>query len=367
MPDNSQPPPELNSPLASSAQRVLAIGGLLLCATGMLFGDIFAIFILHPNNARIGEAMFSAAQLIPQGNPEGILSHFTAIGGFLENRGTKVDAHSHIIHCGYVALLLAILQPWVALKSSTKLQLAWLYIISAALMPPAIFTIYYVGLAYSPFEHLGWASVVADLAGALMAVAVFIELCGLYRHWRENNAPMTPAYLIQGDIAARTLLVGGLLLISGGFIYGAIYAGLIKFGSGPTEVDIVKDIVTYAAGSQNDLLNQSFASYGNYLANRAINVAAHAHINEIGILLILLSFIQAFVMYSDKWKTYWARIAVLGATGLPVSIFLELKFGLLAGGFADTFGFIVIVALLAMLSGLLRHTGSVDAATGGEV
>jgi hypothetical protein len=366
MTDDPQTLTGLSSPLANSSQRVLAIGGLLLCAAGMLFGDIFAIFILHPNNARIGEAMYAAAQLIPQGNPEGILTHFTAIGGFLENRGNKVDAHSHIIHCGYIALLLAILQPWVALKDCTRLKVAWLYIISAALMPPAIFAIYYVGLAYSPFSHIGWASVVADLTGALMAIAVFIQLCGLYSHWRGNGDSRNLTYLSQGGTAARTLLVGGLLLLSTGFIYGAVYAAYTQFGGGPSEVDIVKDIVTSAAASQTDQLNQGFTAYGNYQATRAINIATHAHVNEMGILLILLSFVQAFVMYSDKWKTRWARIAVLGATGLPISIFMELKYGLLAGGFADTFGFIVLVALLAMLSGLLRHTGSVDAATGGE-
>ncbi|MCZ6829694.1 MAG: hypothetical protein O7F73_08925, partial [Gammaproteobacteria bacterium] len=52
---------EAKSPLGSDSQRLLVIGGVLLIASGMLFGDVFAMFVLHPNNARIGEAMVAAA------------------------------------------------------------------------------------------------------------------------------------------------------------------------------------------------------------------------------------------------------------------------------------------------------------------
>ena len=113
---------------------MLLIGGMLLIASGMLFGDIFAMFVLHPNNARIGAAMYAAAQLIPAGDADGILGHFMAIGGFLENRGTKVDTHTHIIHMGYIALLLAILQPWVALSPATRWRAACLFIASSFML-----------------------------------------------------------------------------------------------------------------------------------------------------------------------------------------------------------------------------------------
>jgi hypothetical protein len=46
--------------------------------------------------------------------------HFTDVGTFLENRGTKVDTHVHMIDFGYLALLLAALQPWVAFGEKTK-------------------------------------------------------------------------------------------------------------------------------------------------------------------------------------------------------------------------------------------------------
>jgi hypothetical protein len=352
---------EAQSPLASDSQRLLLIGGILLVASGMLFGDVFAMFVLHPNNARIGEAMFAAAQLIPLGDAEGIMEHFMAIGGFLENRGTKVDTHSHIIHAGYIALLLAMLQPWVSLSDGLKHRVACLYILSAALMPVSIFSIYYVGLAYSPFSFIGWASIFADLFGALLAVAVAIQFWGLWRHARGGSSgDVAHAYLDSGGAAARALLVGGLLLLVWGFLYGAAYAAYIQSGAATSEVDILKSIVTHAAVPDEAALGAAFGDYGQYQMYRAINVATHTHINEMGILLLLMSFVQGFIHFRESTRKRWAQLAVLSGFGLPVGILLEINFGIVGSIVADLAGFTMIVSLVAMLFGLLRHTGAVD-------
>jgi hypothetical protein len=303
---------------------VLTIGGLLLIAGGMLFGEIFAIFILHPNNARIGEAMYAASQLIPQGDVEGIFGHFQAIGGFLENRGTKVDAHSHAIHVGYIALLL----------------------------------IHYVGLAYSPVEHIGWASIMADLFGALLSLAVFLQFLGLWRHARSGERLDTGQGPGGGEQASRLLLAGGLLLLVWGFLYGAFYAAWLESGKAIPEVDILKSIVTNAASQNQELLGQDFAAYGKFQMYRAINVATHTHINEMGILLLLLSFAQRLLPYSDSARTRWAILAVAGGFLLPVGILLEIPYGVVGSVIADSAGFAVIASLVAMLLGLLRHIRS---------
>ncbi|MDT8319590.1 MAG: hypothetical protein RQ826_03605 [Xanthomonadales bacterium] len=358
--------PESEDALASSAQRVLIIGGLLAVAVGMLFGDIFAMFVLHPNNARIGQAMYEAALLIPAGDADGIMGRFAAIGGYLENRGTKIDAHSHMIHMGYLALLLAVLQPWMAFGARQKLQLAWLYIASTFLLPPSIFAIHYVGLAFSPLEHIGWASILADLFGFLLGVAVVLSLWGLWKYFRNTKTVLpTPAFLQGGDPASRTLLAGGLLLLVWGFLYGAAYAAWGVSGQATSEVAILKDIVGHAAAQQTALLDADFGAYGVYQMYRAINIATHTHINEMGILLLLLSFVQFFVYYSETWKKRWARVAVISAFGLPVGILLELKVGIVGSIVADLAGFGTIVALLAMLFGLLRYTGVKDSHSGG--
>jgi hypothetical protein len=357
---------EFQDALAGSAQRVLAIGGLLAIAGGMLFGDVFAMFVLHPNNARIGQAMYEAALLIPAGDADGIMQRFISIGGFLENRGTKIDTHSHMIHMGYIALLLAILQPYIKFNPQQKLRLAWFYILSTFLLPPSIFAIYYVGLAFSPLEHIGWASILADLFGFFLGVAVFLSLWGLWRHFRSGgDATPTPAHLRANDTASRSLLVGGLLLLVWGFLYGAAYAAWGMSGMGVSEVALLKDIVTHAAAEQTDLLNADFDAFGIYQMYRAINVATHTHINELGILLLLLSFVQPFVFYSDAWKQRWARLAVISAFALPVGVLLELKVGIVGSIVADLSGFTAILALLAMLFGMARYTGVKDSQPGG--
>src|SRR2546430_7805077 len=47
-------------------------------------------------------------------------SSFQAVGSFLENRGTKVDTHVHMIAFGYLALMLALFEPWVALRERDR-------------------------------------------------------------------------------------------------------------------------------------------------------------------------------------------------------------------------------------------------------
>jgi hypothetical protein len=82
------------------------------------------------------------------------------------------------------------------------------------------------------------------------------------------------------------------------------------------------------------------------------------------VLAILLSFVQPFVFLSEKWKRIWVRILLAGSLILPVFVLLELKLGLLAGAIADVGGLMVVVALVGMLVGIVRHTGSLDAEPG---
>jgi hypothetical protein len=51
---------------------------------------------------------------------------------------------------------------------------------------------------------------------------------------------------------------------------------------------------------------------------------------------------------------------------LPVCVFFELRYGMLAGAFADLGGLLVIVALLAMWIGVIRYAGHLDAISASE-
>src|SRR5208282_3727024 len=128
--------PELMASFASLAvsffprlgsRRLLALGGIGLILVGMLFGDIFAVFILHQNASHVGASLSAAAHAALAGDSPAVLRDFQNVGSFLENRGTKVDTHVHMIDFGYLALLLAILQPWVAFSEAAKKRFAWIF------------------------------------------------------------------------------------------------------------------------------------------------------------------------------------------------------------------------------------------------
>src|SRR5947208_5830611 len=150
-----------------SARRLLVLGGIGLILVGMLFGDIFAVFVLHQNAAKVGESLSSAAHAAVAGDARAVALSFQAVGSFLENRGTKVDTHVHLIAFGYLALMLALVQPWVHFTEVVRRRLAWLFVSGAVLLPIGVFLIHYVGLAWSPLQSIGWASVFADLGGLM--------------------------------------------------------------------------------------------------------------------------------------------------------------------------------------------------------
>ena len=98
-----------------SARRLYIFGGIALIAAGLLFGDIFAVFVLHQNAGRQGAALVAASRAVAAGNAAAVNDAFSHLGDILEDRGTKVDAHVHMIDAGYLALLLALVQPYIAL------------------------------------------------------------------------------------------------------------------------------------------------------------------------------------------------------------------------------------------------------------
>ena len=345
-----------------SARRLLALGGIGLILAGMLVGDIFAVFVLHQNAAKVGENLAAAAHAAMAGDVNAVSASFQSVGTFLENRGTKVDTHVHMIAFGYLALMLAILQPWVALRESTRKKVAWIFLIGAWLLPVGVFLIHYVGLAYSPVAAIGWASIFADFGGALVIVATLACLLGIARHFRQSlRPPLEDVLLKDRSVAGRILLAGGLSLILLGFLHGAYYAGVDLYRHEGMDYSLLSQMTITAAAQNAAALDTALAGYGQLGGEKAVNIAAHAHAIEFGLLAMLLAFFQPYVSLGDPWKRNWAWVLLLGSLGLPVFVLLELKLGLLAGGIADVGGLLVIIALLAMWIGIVRYTGEIDA------
>jgi hypothetical protein len=344
-----------------SARRLLILSGIALIAGGMLFGDIFAVFVLHQNGNRTGALLLAAVRDLKAQDADGIRNDFQQVGGNLEDRGTKVDTHVHMTDVGYLALLLALVQPYVRLPHSQKKFLAKLFVTAGVALPLGIFLIHYVGLTYSPLPVIGWASILADTAGLLLIIALAGEAWGMWLHMRAGDAENEEAAPIRDGIwAGRALLSGGTVLVLLGFVYGAWYASVDLYRHEARETAILRTMIDTTANGHDD----SVREYGGLAAERAVKIAAHSHIIEFGLLAMLLSFVQPYVFLSERWRRRWVLVFLTGSVVLPVFVLLELNFGLLAGGIADIGGLMVIIALVAMLVGVVRYSGSLDAAEG---
>ncbi len=358
---NSQRPgSQFFAPL--SARRLLLLGGIGLILAGMVLGDIFAVFILHQNAAHVGAGLSAAAHSALAGDAGSISAIFQNVGSFLENRGTKVDTHVHMIDFGYLALMLALLQPWIRFTEKTRRRWAWVFLLGGGLLPVCVFLIHYVGLAHSPLASIGWASIFADFGGFLVLLATLVFLLGLVRHFASAEPSNVQDELLSDRSSiARLLLTGGVLLILIGFLHGAHYAAFDLYRHEAIDFSTLQQMNVAATQRQAAALENSLAAYGQLQGDKAVRIAAHAHIIEFGLLAMLLALFQPYVDLSEMWKRRWAWLLLSGSVILPLCVLLELDYGLLAGGLADFGGLLVIVALLAMWIGILRYTGRLDA------
>jgi len=342
-----------------SARRLYIFGGIALIASGLLFGDIFAVFILHQNAARQGDALMAAGRAVAAGNPAAVNELFIHLGNVLEDRGTKVDAHVHMIGAGYLALLLGLVQPYIALSRQTKKSLAALFLTGGAFLPLGIFLIHYIGLTGSPFPTIGWASVLADSAGAVLIFVVILQGWGFWRYIcsRQLSEPELPD---EDSMPRRALLTGGTLLILAGFLHGAYYAATQLYEHERMETEILQRLLRSALAGNIDAVSAAVNSFGNLAGTRAVNIAAHSHIIEFGLLAMLLSFVQPFVFLTEKWKRRWVKMLLGGSVILPMFVLLEMRLGLIAGGIADVGGLMVLIGLMGMLLGIVRYSGALD-------
>jgi hypothetical protein len=343
------------------ARRLLLLGGIGLILTGMFFGDIFAIYTLHQNAAQVGANLAAAANAALSGNRHVVLANFRNVGAFLENRGTKVDTHVHMIGFGYLGLLLAILQPWVGLRENFKKRIAWVFLAGAWLLPVGVYLIHYIGLVHSPLKTIGWASIAADFGGLLVLLATLASLIGLGRHLREEGTSTVDGLLNDRSREGRMLFAGGIALVVLGFFHGAYYAAADLYKHEAQDYSLLAQMSAGAAAGARVVVSDAITGYGQLQGTKAVNIAAHAHSIEFGLLAIMMAFFQPYVSLRARWKRRWAVVLLFGSLLLPVCVLLEIKYGLVAGGIADFAGLLIIFALLAMWIGILRYTGELDA------
>jgi hypothetical protein len=169
-------------------------------------------------------------------------------------------------------------------------------------------------------------------------------------------------------VEGRMLFVGGIALVLLGFFHGAFYAARDLYKHEAQDFSLLAQMSAGAAVGARFVVTNALTGYGQLQGAKAVNIAAHAHGTEFGLLAIMLAFFQPYVRLRASWKRRWAAALLVGSLLLPICVLLETKYGLVAGGVADLAGLLIIFALLAMWIGILRYTGELDAsATRGEM
>jgi hypothetical protein len=210
-------------------------------------------------------------------------------------------------------------------------------------------------------KSIGWASIAADFGGLLVLLATFPCLIGLWMHFRRERAKPTDKLLGDRSAEGRILFAGGLALVLLGFFHGAYYAAADLYKHEAQDYSLLAQMTAGAAAGARPVVNDALTGYGQLQGAKAVNIAAHAHSVEFGLLAIMLAFFQPYVRLRASWKSRWAGVLLIGSLLLPVCVLLEMKYGLVAGGLADFAGLLIIFALLAMWIGILRYTGELDA------
>lgn len=331
--------------------RVLAISGLLFVAGGMVLGEIYAIYISHVANAIIGANWVGVIDASGRGDIAQLQEHFAVIGDLAAKRGRTMNSHSHLAAFGLLALVLALVQPYVDLPARTRFRLSIAFLGGSLLQVLGVYVSYYAGRFY----------LYASDIGALMLIGVIgVTLWGLRRSIAAGlpGRDLLASYLRPA--ASRYLVKSGLLLILLGMTFGLYYAWQLVSVDEPAVYDAVESAASRLAATDVAGATDEITRFKRMQSRIAITAAAHSHAIEFGFLMLLLAFVQRYVMLSDIWRMRWARTVSVGAFLLPVCVYLATRFGLRAAAFSDLFGGVVLIGLSAMAFGMIRHTGAVD-------
>lgn len=337
------------------AARLFAFGGIAMLACGMMAGEIYAIYISHVANGIISQNWQGVISAVSNGDIEALTQHFSVIQDLTEKRGRTMNTHSHIAAYGLLALALAHVQPFLDLNAGTRRVVASMYLIGAVVHFGAVYLSYYVDDWLLYLADVGALLVIVACGRTLLALrSSAVDTLSLSDHLREQLIPA----------ASRFLVKSGVLLIIAGMIFGLYYAWQLVSHDEPAVYSAITDATSQIAGGDVAGAREHITSFKRAQSKIAITAAAHSHAIEFGFLMLLLALIQRFVLLRDEWRLTWARVLTAGAYILPVCVFLATKYGLRAAAFADISGGLVLIALLAMAFGIVRHTGVADQESG---
>lgn len=334
------------------AARILAFGGLLLAAGGMVLGEIYAIYISHVANGLIKQHWAAVIQATAAGDISTVTDRFALIADLTARRGRTMNTHSHMGAFGLLALALVHLQTYLGISSAARRVLAIAFLTGAALQLGGVYLSYYVD---------EWVLFVADAGALLVIAAAGATLVALWRPVGDGPSARALRSLL-GSAASRYLVKSGLLLILAGMLFGLYYAWVLVTQDEPAVYAAIDTTVAELVEQRPEEAAAEIARFKSMQSKIAITAASHSHAIEFGFLMLLLALVQKYVLLSSVWQLRWARVLSVGAYLLPVCVFLATRYGLRAAAFADVSGGLVLLAMLAMCFGVIRHTGASDTA-----
>jgi hypothetical protein len=343
----------LGSDRHSPARQLLVFGGIALILSGLLLGEVFAIFISHVASAQIRkEWIGSMIPAIERHDLAGVEAGYRRIEDLLERRGRIMDTHSHVIAYGFLALAVALLQPVSKYSERTRLALALCIVAGGFIQSLFVFVSYWA-------THHGrdWALIASAAGGALVLLGVLGTIAGL-RGTPSRNDFATEISRLLSSASSQILLRTGAFLILVGMVFGFYYAWVFVTQHEPQQIGLLGAGLQAAMSRDSATATNSIAAYRSLQSRIAIVTAAHSHVIEMGTMAMLLAFVQNFVFLSDRWKRRWAILFCVGGAVMPLCTYCASIFGLVPAGLADAFGLLSMVALFAMLCGLVRQTGA---------
>jgi hypothetical protein len=337
----------------SRASRLLVFGGIALVLGGMLLGEVFAIFISHVASAQIRrEWTGNMIPAIERRDLAAVSAGYSRIENLLERRGRIMDAHSHMIAYGFLALLLALLQPLNKHSERTRRALALCIVAGGVTQSVFVFVSY-----WATEQARDWVLLFSAAGGALVLFGVVGSVAGLRGTPLSSDFAAETSRLLS-SASSQILLKTGVFLILVGMVFGFYYAWVFVTQHEPRQIALLHSSLISARGQDPSSATNSITAYRALQSRIAIVTAAHSHIIEMGIMAVLLAFVQGFVFLSERWKRNWAVLFCIGGAVMPICTYCASIFGLVPAGFADAFGMMSVMALFAMLCGLVRQTGA---------
>jgi hypothetical protein len=336
-----------------AAVRVLVFGGIALLALNMLLGEVFAVFVSHVANGEIRGRWLDVVAASRAGDWTAAQSAFDRIDVLLERRGRFMNTHSHAGAFGMLALAMALLQPLAVYSNRLQRTIAAAFVGGGLMQPLFVFVSLYTGT---------WAHGLSDVGGALVIGALAATLAGLVR----GALPAVERLRARLDYpSSRLLLRWGAALIVAGMAFGFYHAVRYTFEYEPRQFAMMDEVLAATGDAARPDPGPQTQDYRKLQSKMAILTAAHSHAIEMGLIALLLAFVQGYVAFGARVRQACAWAFLLGATALPICIYNATIFGLRAAAFADLSGLVVLGAMLAMAVGMIRETGWRDLAPAG--